>query len=140
MPAHAPNCSRLILQQLLQLLQLGRDKQLLNAEQYGLWLKVINVEGNQAEVDALLKEALERFPKQSDFWALRLALDIQQGTKNKYKKTLEAARVSCAKEDLEKLWSSFMQLMNKAGRGEEAYMELEAVTEQGRDAIFFAFI
>jgi len=128
LPNTAPNCSTFVLKQIMLLLKFGQEKELLSPSEFEFWLSLINVEDNKDESLALLEIALTKFPSHLQFWLLKLAFDVTDD--NRVKKTIEAARSSLKTADREQLWSSFIQIMNKAGKSEEAYILLESATEK----------
>ena len=60
LPLSAPNCSKLILADMLELLKFGQKMDLLNIEEYGFWLHLIKVDGNEEELKSLVEDALRR--------------------------------------------------------------------------------
>ena len=61
LPLTAPSCSRLIMSELLKLLKFGQKNELLDVEEYGFWLRLIKVEGNEVELKSLTEDALRRY-------------------------------------------------------------------------------
>ena len=61
LPLTAPSCSRLIMSEMLKLLKFGQKNELLDVEEYGFWLRLIKVEGNEDELKSLTEDALRRY-------------------------------------------------------------------------------
>ena len=47
--------------ELLKLLKFGQKNELLDVEEYGFWLRLIKVEGNEVELKSLTEDALRRY-------------------------------------------------------------------------------
>jgi len=131
LPSLAPACTPLILGKMLNLLQFGGQHGLLDIQEYEFQLKLINTEGNRKESLAVAHNAVKTYPEHLEFWLLQLSLELEPGS-TEYRKTLAAATVAL-KDKQEALWSGFLQLMNKAGRGDEAFDELSACSDLERN-------
>ena len=91
LPSLAPACAPLILTNMINLLNFGKQHSLLEIQEYEFWLKLIHVEGNKKETVSLVQHALARFPGHLEFWLVKLGLDIGPRSME-FKKTMTQAR------------------------------------------------